>query len=145
MSRASSSQASRERRASRSEVPRGSEKKPLDRERAETSTLALSCLLFASGLSALVYQLLWIKQLSLIVGVEVYAITTAVSAFFAGLAIGGAFFGRLADRTPRPLQLYARLEFTVAVSAAAAALILARAAAPFAALENKISVLAWIP
>jgi spermidine synthase len=145
MSRASSSQASRERRASRSEVPRGSEKKPLDRERAETSTLALSCLLFASGLSALVYQLLWIKQLSLIVGVEVYAITTAVSAFFAGLAIGGAFFGRLADRTPRPLQLYARIEFAVAVAATAAALILARAAAPFAALENKISVLAWIP
>src|SRR5580698_139241 len=145
MSRASSSQASRERRASPSEVPRGSEKKPLDRERAETSTLALSCLLFASGLSALVYQLLWIKQLSLIVGVEVYAITTAVSAFFAGLAIGGAFFGRLADRTPRPLQLYARIEFAVAASATAAALILARAAAPFAALENKISVLAWIP
>src|SRR5579864_8178380 len=47
-------------------------------------------LLFGSGAASLVYQLLWIKQLSLVVGVEVYAVTVAVSAFFAGLAIGGA-------------------------------------------------------
>src|SRR5580698_2799154 len=116
-----------------------------DPPKAAASPLVLGFLLFASGAAALVYQLLWIKQLSLIVGIEVYAITTAVSAFFAGLAVGGAVFGRLADRTPRPLQLYARIEFAVAASATAAALILARAAAPFAALENKISVLAWIP
>src|SRR5262245_45028779 len=38
-------------------------------------------LLFASGTSALVYQIVWIKQLSLVVGVDVYAVTTAVSAF----------------------------------------------------------------
>jgi len=41
-------------------------------------------LLFASGAAALVYQLLWIKQLSLVVGVDVHAATIAVSAFFAG-------------------------------------------------------------
>ena len=46
-------------------------------------------LLFLSGLAALVYQTLWVKQLALIVGVDVNAVTTAVSAFFAGLAIGG--------------------------------------------------------
>lgn len=41
-------------------------------------------LLFASGAAALVYQVLWIKQLSLVVGVDVYAVTTGVSTFFAG-------------------------------------------------------------
>jgi spermidine synthase len=66
--------------------------------------------LFASGAAALIYQLLWIKQLSLVVGVDVYAVTIAVSAFFAGLAAGGALFGRVADRLGRPLRLYALLE-----------------------------------
>ena len=46
-------------------------------------------LLFLSGVAALVYQTLWVKQLALIVGVDVYAVTTAVRAFFPGLAIGG--------------------------------------------------------
>lgn len=90
------------------------------------------------------YQLLWIKQLSLVVGVEVYAVTVAVSAFFAGLAIGGAWLGRVADRLPRPLRLYARLELGVAVLAVAATLSLAHSAALFATLEQRIGVLAWL-
>ena len=49
-------------------------------------------LLFVSGAAALVYQTLWVKQLGLVVGVDVYAVTTTVSAFFAGLALGSAFF-----------------------------------------------------
>ena len=71
---------------------------------------ATAGVLFASGAAALIYQLLWIKQLSLVVGVDVYAVTIAVSAFFAGLAAGGALFGRLADGMVRPLRLYVLLE-----------------------------------
>ena len=63
-----------------------------------------AALLFASGLASLVYQMLWVKQLSLMVGVEVQAITTAVGAFFGGLAVGGYVWGRLADRI-RPTAL----------------------------------------
>ena len=56
---------------------------------ASPALLIPALLLFVSGAAALVYQVLWIKQLSLVVGVEVYAITTGISAFFAGLALGG--------------------------------------------------------
>ena len=74
----------------------------------QASTLLIpTLLLFISGSAALVYQVLWIKQLSLVVGVEVYAITTGISAFFAGLALGSWLFGRWADRLARPLLLYA--------------------------------------
>ena len=100
-------------------------------------------LLFASGTAALVYQVLWIKQLSLVVGVDVYAVTTGVSAFFAGLALGGALFGRWADRLARPFLLYALLELGIAVLGVAATLALARAAQPFAALEEGAGPLAW--
>ncbi|MBD9513687.1 fused MFS/spermidine synthase [Pseudomonas sp. PDM22] len=100
-------------------------------------------LLFASGGSALVFQVLWVKQLSLVVGVEVYAVTTAISAFFAGLALGGLAFGRLADRLERPLRLYAGLEFLVALLGVAATLALANAASAFAFLEEAVGPLAW--
>jgi len=103
----------------------------------------LAGLLFASGAAALVYQVLWVKQLSLVVGVDVYAVTTAVAAFFAGLALGGALFGSRADRIRRPLRLYAALELGVAVLGLLATLALAHAAPFFAAAEDRVGVLAW--
>ena len=112
---------------------------------AHTSTILIpALLLFISGMAALVYQVLWIKQLSLVVGVEVYAITTGISAFFAGLALGGLLFGRWADRLSRPLLLYAILEMLVAVLGVAATVALSMAASPFAWLEQHIGLLAWV-
>ncbi|NMZ09802.1 fused MFS/spermidine synthase [Pseudomonas proteolytica] len=109
-----------------------------------TATLLIpALLLFTSGAAALVYQVLWIKQLSLVVGVEVYAITTGISAFFAGLALGSLLFGRWADRLARPLVLYAALEIFVAVLGVSATLALGMAASPFAWLEQRIGLLAW--
>ena len=101
-------------------------------------------LLFASGAAALIYQVLWIKQLSLVVGVDVYAVTVGVSAFFGGLALGGSAFGRAADRSARPLRLYAVLELAVALLGVAATFALGVAAWPFALLEGHVGVLAWL-
>lgn len=108
------------------------------------SGFAIPALLFASGTAALIYQVLWIKQLSLVVGVEVYAITTGVSAFFAGLALGGFVFGRRADHVERPLRLYALLEVAVAVLGIGATFGLANAAGPFAVVEARVGLLAWL-
>lgn len=127
---------------------------PVDRKQSRTTSvseeswgpaaLIVGTLLFLSGTAALIYQILWTRQLTLIVGVEVYSITIAVSAFFAGLAGGGAVFGRWSDRITRPLQLYAALEISVALLGIAATLILANAAAPFVFLQSKIGPLAWL-
>lgn len=111
---------------------------------ARTRTLLLPAfLLLLSGAAALIYQTLWIKQLSLVVGVDVYAVTTAVSAFFAGLALGGAAFGRRAETVSRPYALYAWLEGGVAVLGFAATIALAHAAPLFATLERAAGPLAW--
>lgn len=103
-----------------------------------------AALLFISGGAALIYQVLWVKQLSLVVGVEVYAITAGISAFFAGLAMGGLLFGRWADRLRHPVRLYAGLELAVALLAVAATLGLAQSAALFARLEANVGLLAWL-
>ena len=100
-------------------------------------------LLFLSGAAGLVYQVLWIKQLSLVVGVEVHAVATGISAFFAGLAFGGLLFGRWADRMQRPVRLYVYLELGVALLGGGATLGLAHAAGPFARLEASAGLLAW--
>src|SRR5215831_20941641 len=104
----------------------------MNRGRVQGSAGAPALLLFLSGAAALIYQIVWIKQLSLVVGVDVYAVTTGVSAFFAGLALGGALFGRWADRLARPCRLYAFLELGVAVLGVATTLVLGHAAPPFA-------------
>src|SRR5262245_32685892 len=111
--------------------------------RARATALA-ALLLLASGAAALVYQVLWIKQLSLVVGVDVYAVTTGVSAFFGGLAAGSLWLGRWADRAARPLVLYACIEGGVALLGLATTLALPASAAPFAILEGTVGPLAWM-
>ena len=101
-------------------------------------------LLFASGTASLIYQVLWIKQLTLVVGAEVLAVTTGVSAFFAGLALGGWVFGRLADRQQHALRVYASLEIGVSILAVGATFGLAQSAQPFAALQDHVGPLAWL-
>lgn len=101
-------------------------------------------LLVLSGASALVFQMVWIRQLSLVVGVEVHAVSIAISAFFGGLAFGGWYFGRRADGIANPMRLYAALEAAVALTAIVSTLILARAAAPFAWLEAHVGLAAWV-
>jgi spermidine synthase len=47
-------------------------------------------LFFLSGACALVYQTLWLRRLSLIFGVTVYAASTVLASFMTGLAIGAS-------------------------------------------------------
>lgn len=73
--------------------------------------------MFGSGFSALTLEVLWTKQLSLTFGSTIWAAGVVIATFMAGLALGGALFGRLADRSSNPLRLYAALELGIALSA----------------------------
>ena len=99
--------------------------------------------LLSSGAATLIFETLWVKQLSWVVGIEVRAVTVALSAFFAGLAIGGALLGRRADRATRPLRLYALVEACAAVVGVLSTLTLARSAPLFVALQDAVGPLAW--
>ena len=84
---------------------------------SRAGTLLLLCFFFGSGASALVYQVLWHRQLSLVLGVTVYATTTVLAAFMAGLAIGSAIGGRLADRLTSPLKAFGLVEIAIGITA----------------------------
>jgi len=72
---------------------------------------------FLSGAAALVYQVVWVRSLTLIFGGSHLAVTVVLSIFMAGLAVGGYFFGKYVDRIQKPLRLYGFLELGIALFA----------------------------
>ncbi len=67
-----------------------------------------------SGASALIYEVIWMRQLTLVFGSTVFATSTVLTAFMAGLALGSYYFGRKIDESKMsPLKLYAFLEFGI--------------------------------
>lgn len=74
-------------------------------------------LFFASGISGLIYEIVWTRIFTLLFGNTTYAISTVLTAFMAGLAAGSFIFGRIADKVKSPLALYAILEVCIGISA----------------------------
>ena len=83
-------------------------------------------LFFLSGLASLGLEIVFRRQLALCVGSEVAATSLTLAIFLGGLALGAALLGRVADRSPRPLRLYAFLELGVGVTGAIAVVLLSR-------------------
>jgi spermidine synthase len=79
----------------------------------------LSVLLIGSGAAALVYQVLWLRMLSLTFGVTMYAASIVLASFMGGLAVGSYFAGRIVDRIRSPLRLFGIVEILVGVCALA--------------------------
>ena len=77
---------------------------------------------FASGATALIYQVAWVSILKVDFGTTVHAVSTALTIFMAGLALGSAWVGRIVDRGARPLAVYAALEAALGVWSALFAL-----------------------
>ncbi len=76
---------------------------------------ALLALFVLSGAAGLIYEVVWARQLVLVFGNTSQAVSTILTGFFGGLAIGGAVGGRVADRVARPLRMYGLLELAVVV------------------------------
>ncbi len=83
-------------------------------------------LFFLSGACTLVYQIVWVRMLVLVFGTSVFAVSTVLTAFMGGLAIGSAYFGRVVDRRGNGLRIYAFLEGGIGLFAVAFPLMLAR-------------------
>ncbi|HSE96995.1 MAG TPA: fused MFS/spermidine synthase [Blastocatellia bacterium] len=112
-----------------------------DRKQAASSRLLslLGLLLFFSGISGLIYQVLWLRRLSLVFGVTIYAASTVIAAFMAGLALGSFFAGRFTDRLRRPLLWYAVIEALIGLSALATPLALEKIEQLYVSLYPSLS------
>lgn len=77
----------------------------------------LLALFFCSGACGLVYQVLWLRQLSLVFGVTAYAASTVLAAFMTGLALGSVAAGPLLRQIRRPLFAFGMAEVGIGLSA----------------------------
>ena len=81
-------------------------------------------LFFVSGISGLIYEVVWLRILSRVIGVTAYATAVTLAAFMAGLALGSFIFGRLADKRNDHLRIFALLQLWVAAAAVVTPIVL---------------------
>lgn len=74
-------------------------------------------LFFLSGISGLIYEVVWTRMLTYLFGATIYAVTTVLSAYMGGLALGSFIFGKIADKNKNNLRLYGVLEVIIGVCA----------------------------
>ncbi len=72
---------------------------------------------FLSGAAALVYEVLWVRYLSIVFGGSHLAVTTVLAVFMGGLALGSYGIGKRAGNYKNLLRLYGLLELGIAASA----------------------------
>ena len=92
---------------------------PVDRLAKEPSVARLqfrifSLIFFVSGGTSLVYQVAWVRELSLFFGSDVYSAAITLAAFMGGLGCGSWLAGRAAGWLRRPLLAYGILEILIA-------------------------------
>ncbi len=97
------------------------EKPPLD---ATLQFRIFSVIFFFSGATSLIYQVAWMRKLSLFFGSDVYSAAVTLSAFMGGLSLGSWAAGRAGRELKRPLFIYAMLEILIALYALSFAVIL---------------------
>jgi spermidine synthase len=79
--------------------------------------MMLGACLCASGAAALIYEVLWLREISLVMGHTVYALSAILTAFLGGLTLGAFLGGRWTERHGASLGLYAALELAIAATA----------------------------
>ena len=70
---------------------------------------------FISGFTGLIYEVVWTRLLTRVMGNTHYSVATVLTIFMAGLALGSYLGGRWIDRKNNPLVLYAALEAIIGI------------------------------
>lgn len=71
--------------------------------------------LFVVSFSSLAYQVLWLRLLIKIFGSNVYAVSTLLTSFMGGLAVGSYVGGYYVDKHGRAYDVYGKLLFSIGV------------------------------
>ncbi len=116
---------------------------PLPKPR--TNTGGVGALFFASGAVALGLELVWARQLAVLLGGTTTAVAWVVALFMGGMALGYGIGGRWAASTARPVRAYGWCEVAVASWGAGAVALLghmpADTSVPFAYLASAALIL----
>ena len=80
----------------------------------------LCALLFCTGMTSLIFQIIWLRGFSIILGSTIYSMACVVTVFMLGLALGSLIMSRLLKNgrrlAERPLAAYGTVELLVGLS-----------------------------
>ena len=80
------------------------------------STPVFLVLFFFSGACALIYEVVWTRLLTVVIGNTVFSVTAVLTVLMAGLALGGRIAGGVIDRKRIPLiRSYAAIEAVLGI------------------------------
>ena len=99
---------------------------------------------FLSGVSGLLYEVVWARMLHLLFGDTVLAVSTVLASFMAGLAMGSFWIGRYIDRRRRVLAVYAGLEAGIGLSALLLPVVLQALTPLYVWLHQSLSSSFWL-
>ena len=109
-------------------------------------------LFFISGITALIYEIVWTRMLTLVFGHTVFSVSVVLAAFMAGLGLGSYLFGYAVDllpktdengspaggTTPTALLIYGWIEILICISGVLLSLLFANFSGIYASLHSFI-------
>src|SRR6185295_795243 len=90
-------------------------REPDDGERALLLLLAVA---FFTGLASFIYEISWIRMLSLVLGASTHSFEVMLATFIFGLAMGGLAVRRRVDASADPVRLLAWVQIVMGLAAA---------------------------
>ena len=75
-------------------------------------------LLFAfsiSGMTALIYEVAWIRPLQLVFGSTIYSVSAMLTTLMIGFVLGSFLFRNIADRSNNPVRIFSYLQFFIGI------------------------------
>ncbi|HUP96922.1 MAG TPA: fused MFS/spermidine synthase, partial [Usitatibacter sp.] len=74
---------------------------------------------FLTGLSSFIYEIVWIRMLSLVLGASTHAFELMLATFILGLALGGLWVRKVVDDVGDSVRFLALVQIVMGISAAA--------------------------
>ena len=75
----------------------------------------LLALFFFSGFAALVFEVIWIRYISLIYGSSLYSFSIVLASFLIGLALGSMYIKKIIEKSKDKVRLFAYVELLIGV------------------------------
>jgi spermidine synthase len=95
-------------------------------------------LFFVSGVAALVYQSLWLRMFTLVLGNSLYSASIVFASFMFGLGLGAWLFGRYIEDRKDILGVYIVLELGIAVTGLATGKLIPHLSTITWAIQNRL-------
>jgi spermidine synthase len=86
---------------------------------SETNLGLLLTIAFFTGLASFIYEISWIRMLSLVLGASTHSFELMLATFICGLALGGLAVRRRADAAPEPVRMLAWVQIAMGLAALA--------------------------